>query len=414
MTLPGTISSGDTGHLSHHGSLHRRFNESWVSVTDHGATGDGVTDDTAAIQAAIDAAEAARGTVFIPATTAYYKITSPILLDTGSIWGLQIVGNGPGSRIVSAVSDIIQVTGTYYSLTMRDVNLYTTGAGRHAFNLSGGTIARGMFENTLLHSGAADGSALYAAGAGWAMYGTTFLNCIFSKETAHATDPVIWLSGPDGQHLSGALWLNGHVMGDNNATVPAVILDNAHAATYWYNNCFQSVVFESCGAGCFSILGQDGFAVRDCGFHDMPADFAADTIFIGKGAGAIACRHTVIDNTHTVGNGPDGTHYDIFIQANGAYNTLIVNSGAHLAAQGTIDLNGMPATLIAPCAITIDGLTAGVSQAIVGWAYATVNVYTPSNVTTDRVFDADTVLVAELADVVGTLIADLKTTGVIQ
>lgn len=38
-----------------------------------------------------------------------------------------------------------------------------------------------------------------------------------------------------------------------------------------------------------------------------------------------------------------------------------------------------------------------------------VNVtYTPTNVTTDRSFDADTVAVAELADVVGTLIADLQ------
>ena len=35
-------------------------------------------------------------------------------------------------------------------------------------------------------------------------------------------------------------------------------------------------------------------------------------------------------------------------------------------------------------------------------------VYAASNVTTDRTFDADTVLIAELADIVGTLIADLR------
>jgi hypothetical protein len=34
--------------------------------------------------------------------------------------------------------------------------------------------------------------------------------------------------------------------------------------------------------------------------------------------------------------------------------------------------------------------------------------YLPTNVTPDRAFDADTVTTAELADVVGTLIADLK------
>jgi hypothetical protein len=37
--------------------------------------------------------------------------------------------------------------------------------------------------------------------------------------------------------------------------------------------------------------------------------------------------------------------------------------------------------------------------------------YTPTNVTTDRSFDADTVAVAELADIVGTLIADLERGG---
>lgn len=45
---------------------------------------------------------------------------------------------------------------------------------------------------------------------------------------------------------------------------------------------------------------------------------------------------------------------------------------------------------------------------------ATLGTYTPTNVTTDRTFDADTVAVAELADIVGTLIADLKIQGHIK
>jgi len=41
------------------------------------------------------------------------------------------------------------------------------------------------------------------------------------------------------------------------------------------------------------------------------------------------------------------------------------------------------------------------------------SAYTPTNVSTDRAFDADTVAIAELADVVGTLIADLQTANIL-
>ena len=44
----------------------------------------------------------------------------------------------------------------------------------------------------------------------------------------------------------------------------------------------------------------------------------------------------------------------------------------------------------------------------------TVQTYTESNVTTDRTYDADNVLIPELADVVGTLIADLRSVGIIN
>jgi hypothetical protein len=39
--------------------------------------------------------------------------------------------------------------------------------------------------------------------------------------------------------------------------------------------------------------------------------------------------------------------------------------------------------------------------------------YAPTNVTTDRSYDADATTVDELADVLGTLIADLQLTGII-
>ena len=50
-----------------------------------------------------------------------------------------------------------------------------------------------------------------------------------------------------------------------------------------------------------------------------------------------------------------------------------------------------------------------------GWSSSsTQQTFNESNVTPDRTFDADTVLVAELADIVGTLIVDLRARGIVD
>lgn len=61
-----------------------------VSVKDAGAKGDGVTDDSAAFQQAINGLPAAGGTVFIPAGT--YRIAKPIRIDRDNV-ALLGVGN---------------------------------------------------------------------------------------------------------------------------------------------------------------------------------------------------------------------------------------------------------------------------------------------------------------------------------
>ena len=75
----------------------RRVNwadESYANVKAYGAAGDGLNDDTAAIQAAIDALSAG-GTVFMPSGT--YKITSPLTLASR----VPLIGAGQHATIIS-------------------------------------------------------------------------------------------------------------------------------------------------------------------------------------------------------------------------------------------------------------------------------------------------------------------------
>lgn len=69
-----------------------------VNVLDFGAIGDGTTDDTAAIQAAVDSVT--NGTVYFPNGT--YKITNTITIDGSTKLSLNFVGNGLASEVVYA------------------------------------------------------------------------------------------------------------------------------------------------------------------------------------------------------------------------------------------------------------------------------------------------------------------------
>jgi hypothetical protein len=70
-----------------------------VNVRDFGAVGDGVTDDTAAFQAAIAAAQTRSSPVYVPASPTAYVVGATLTLD-----GVPLLGEGAGSTLRLALS----------------------------------------------------------------------------------------------------------------------------------------------------------------------------------------------------------------------------------------------------------------------------------------------------------------------
>ena len=87
-----------------------------VNVLDYGATGDGVTDDTTAIQNAASAATAASKPLYAPAGT--YRMTTGITVTHG------LIGDGPSDTIFQGVDDGT-VKGSLISTTTSGTGLYS-------------------------------------------------------------------------------------------------------------------------------------------------------------------------------------------------------------------------------------------------------------------------------------------------
>ena len=109
---------------------------------------------------------------------------------------------------------------------------------------------------------------------------------------------------------------------------------------------------------------------------------------------------------------------DLGLYATGGATPLDLNGGNLTVNAATINADSTLGDGVDLILGSTNGTMVGTasSQKLAFWGAAPVvrpAAYTPTNVVADRSYDADTVVVAELADVVGTLIADLQSIGII-
>src|SRR6478752_9572686 len=109
----------------------RADNVGWMTVAnvrEHGATGDGTTDDHAAIAGAIAAADAAGGgTVFFPAGV--YAVSAPLGVDDPGIARVCLLGDGDRASTVLATGNFAPVTGAWTQCRIENLMLDAGGHG---------------------------------------------------------------------------------------------------------------------------------------------------------------------------------------------------------------------------------------------------------------------------------------------
>lgn len=120
----------------------------WIDVRAYGAVGDGVTDDTTAIQNALNAVPSTGGRVFLPFGT--YKVSSSLTIGNTT----ELFGVGTNGSIISTASPTAHVIAVYgggcYIHDIQISSSVTRTAGAHIEILSTGsssTIERFMLYN---------------------------------------------------------------------------------------------------------------------------------------------------------------------------------------------------------------------------------------------------------------------------
>lgn len=115
------------------GTLAHKFKKfGFITDAPYGAVGDGLTDDTAAIQAAFDDLDY----VVIPSTDQYYKVTGNIDIDR--VGGIRIEGQGKKSLIktTSSAANIFTVNTTWVSIDNISLESTVTRSGGYYIDVN--------------------------------------------------------------------------------------------------------------------------------------------------------------------------------------------------------------------------------------------------------------------------------------
>lgn len=231
--------------------------QGWVNVKTHGAVGDGVTDDTAAINAAIAAASRAYidafewhmgpgGTVFFP--RGVYRVTSTLSI-TGE--GVRVQGENQHTTAIKMDADVntdaISVPVGTRNFSLRDLTIYSAGVD----GVAGTKFRHGVVIDSAAWFSIHNVTVSYANGNGFWIRGT------LSSRIAHAR--ARWCGvglniGPSSEGTE-ATTLTVDSFATSYSFNQGIIVDKAYGVT------FIAPASEYCGGSAGNAANGTGFLI---------------------------------------------------------------------------------------------------------------------------------------------------------
>ncbi|KAI8998466.1 exo-beta-1,3-glucanase [Trametes punicea] len=315
---PGTAAPGDPfwmQNIKHQGIS--AFNSNPASyqvfrnVKDFGAKGDGVTDDTAAINNAIssgnrcgggtcDSSTTTPAVVYFPAGT--YKVSTPII----AYYYTQLIGDARNPPTLLADAG-------FTGMAVIDADPYIPNGGGAQWYVNQNNFYRTV-RNFVIDLRQMPASAS-ATGIHWQVsQATSLMNIVFEMSTASGNaHQGIWMENGSGGFMGDLVFNGGKYgmwVGNQQFTVRNVTVNNANTAIYSIWNwgwTFQSITINNCQVGFDLLTGGTTQSTQTVGAVAIIDAFAANTpIFLrtsepsnGKLAGSLVLNNVHLTNVPT-------------------------------------------------------------------------------------------------------------------
>ena len=314
------------------------------SVKDFGAIGNGITDDTSAIQATINAVNVAGGgEVFFPRGT--YKITSALVMDTGIYTqGISLRGVGRNSIIsqTGAGQDAIKFSTTQFlqNSSLRDLQIITSATAGHCVNIVYGCTCC-VFDNIEMAVGNTSKACVYGD------Y-TTFGGGIYDTQFRGGS----WYCASAATEAGFRVIAKGTIFNENvfenlrcyNATGTQFFkITTATTANIWLiNNTWKNINFETCKGGGFAFDSFKNCKIENVSFWDAGGAYTGHLISMLSGVGYESSANTLI-NVGRNGDSLSGCK-DINIAA--GQDTVFINCYTQVGDSPAYELGNKRVTII--------------------------------------------------------------------